>query len=212
MTEVQAIAFAKKIWTKSEAQKWLSKNKFLQIKPVHETKNMYHFRITEPDSGRYDKFVTKVLHTTKRQKPILLTLGLTHENAKGGVRGNGIEESEKQISNREHLQLDNPRDFQDLGYPLREKGSILDKSIDSIAREEGTVYRDMTNDEIVREQDNLPPSNSIEAYFSQFGPETMIGAMMRPRSQGGPGFPFATSDSVFNPGAQMGYQLFVNGN
>ena len=90
-------------------------------------------------------------------------------------------------------------------------------------RSKGTIYRDITSDEVVKEQDdairsaldspnrkegmaneivsqvNVSSGSTITDYFNQFGPDTLLGAMMKPRSEGGVGFPFASAPSTFSP-------------
>lgn len=59
MSEIQAIIFDKKYWTKKEAKEWLAKNNFKPIKKVHTTKNFHRYRINEPN--QYRKFRLKKL-------------------------------------------------------------------------------------------------------------------------------------------------------
>ncbi len=58
MSEIQSIIFEKDMFTTKKANRWLKKNKISPIKKVHETKNYYRYRITEPD---FDYYITKQL-------------------------------------------------------------------------------------------------------------------------------------------------------
>jgi len=147
---------------------------------------------------------------------------------------------DKQLTEAQRKEFDNQRDFQN-NYPLYDskynEGDLINsdrakkieddlisgRQNEATEIQEGTIYRDITSDEIVKEQDDAIKSGTLEQrqasissgssitdYFNQFGSDTLIGAMMRPRSEGGPGFPYASAPSTFAPeGASNGLTYIV---
>ena len=54
MTIIQAVLFSKDTYDTYRARRWLMKHKLYPIKHVHETINLYRYRIREPDYDRYE--------------------------------------------------------------------------------------------------------------------------------------------------------------
>ena len=50
---IQSVLFNKKYFTKEESKNWLVRHKLNPIKPVHETKNNYRYRLLDPKMFKY---------------------------------------------------------------------------------------------------------------------------------------------------------------
>lgn len=60
MTErLQSVIFDKYFYTEDEAEEWLEERNLMPIKPVHETKNYYRFRINPPDKRKRYRTITE---------------------------------------------------------------------------------------------------------------------------------------------------------
>jgi hypothetical protein len=84
---VQAVAFDKSIWSRASSADWIAKNaRHLggPIKPVHETANMYHYRLIEPST--FSNF-----RTIKPSPGIVMTIGYN------GMAGSGLFDKIKAI-------------------------------------------------------------------------------------------------------------------
>lgn len=206
---LQSVSFPKSEWSKSATIKWLKKNSISPIKEGHETKDWIHYRIVSPPSHDKVRWFSKHIDGSHKGKtiPITITLFSDKSNENHGMRGGVIPDATEGIlDSREVSDLDNPRDFQ-TAYPLMEEGSILtsDDARRGISNTEneftgvddkGRIALDITSDEKVHNEDvslrrpalQLDPSHSD--YWLQFGPDTLLGAMMLPKSEGGIGFPF----------------------
>jgi hypothetical protein len=57
MSKTQAIILSKEFFTEMEAEKWIMFHRYHPIKPVHETKQYYRFRLENPRD--FSHFITK---------------------------------------------------------------------------------------------------------------------------------------------------------
>lgn len=52
--KIQAVLFDKRYgWTAPDAKRWLKRNEYKPIKPVHKTTNFLRYRIHRPNATRY---------------------------------------------------------------------------------------------------------------------------------------------------------------
>jgi hypothetical protein len=208
-SQLQSVSFPKSKWSKSATVKWLKKNSIEPIKEGHETKDWIHYRIISPPSHDDGvRWFSKHIDGMHKGKTMPITITLFDDGQGAGIG----------LDPREVSDLDNPRDFE-TAYPLMEEGSILTSSINGDASrgisnteneftgvdDKGRIALDITSDEKVNNQDRaihtdvyeMDPSNSN--YWLQFGPDTLLGAMMLPKADGGIGFPFPSSAGIYTP-------------
>lgn len=195
MSELQAIAFYKLpygSWTKDKAEKWMNKHGYNPIKEAHETKNMLHYRLSDP-SKRFKSFISK--QVGKKSKKILLTIGILK-----GVNG----------QKKKHIfmggDLHTAHEFQEV-FPLSKESGILDKQIVPIAESNRSMnpdmitIRDSKTDDIERVIYNhqMQEQKSSSFLIPNFAPNTLLGALMLSREKGGLGFPYPTSAGTYSP-------------
>lgn len=185
MSEVQAISFYKKpygAWTIEKTKKWLSKHEYVPIKDVHETKNMLHYRITDPTLRKYSGFISKTIGND--DKKILLTIGIPRIPRMPRISGGKVS----------HVNMG----FQEV-FPLKKESSILNHPVISEKMSNRSLNSDMVT--IM----DIPETKRISALYEQqrlipsFDKDTLLGYLMKPKSEGGIGFPFPTSASIFSP-------------
>lgn len=183
MSELQAIAFYKSpygSWTKSKAMSWLKKHDYYPIKEVHETKNMLHYRLTDP-SKRYKSFASRT--AGKGEKKVLLTIGILKNTSKRLAGG----------------ALETQHEYQEV-YPLSKESGILSKPILPPAEANRSLNPDMVTVQDIR-SDKVAQVRAYESPIPSFDANTLLGALMLPRSQGGLGFPYPTSAGTYTPSA-----------
>jgi len=56
-SHIQAVVLSKEFYSKKGSEKFIKKNNFHPIKKMHETINLYRYRIREPD---YDKYFYRI--------------------------------------------------------------------------------------------------------------------------------------------------------
>jgi hypothetical protein len=187
------MSFAKKDWTKSQYEKWMHDNEHLLGGAIDrkESSNMFHVFSKElMGSGSGTNAVTEVMHT-EDGKPVLVSMD-------GSALINGGAVSASAALDEHNFEQLNPLE----PAPILSLDSIAEsvKDIKPIERinqtgGQGAVALDQTYESKVQhEYDYMKP-----AYWNQFGPDTMIGYLMKPRNEGGPGFPFPTGNSIFTP-------------
>lgn len=201
MSEVQAIAFYKNNWSKNKAIKWLKKHDYKPIKEVHETKNMLHYRITDPSSG-YKGFISKNIGP---KEDILLTIGLRKGISKRSKRSKKIRGGELDIGVAKHeriqspmneieIKKSNPIDFQEV-YPLSKESGLIQNGVLPPTEYNRSLDHDRVS---VSDKTDLQIS-SERSIIPDFADNTLLGYMMKSKSKGGVGFPFPTSASTYSP-------------
>jgi len=201
MSEIQAIGFYKEpygSWTQKKAESWLKKNGFKPLKEVHMTKNMLHYRLSNPHSKKFKKFKAKIVGSGK--KKILLTIGFMtcSGTEKSERRGGLIEPSflEPQVSERFEtsgpLVGEETRAMQDT-YPtidqLRENKFLKPVIADSAYHRVGdmTSFAGDAPYSIIKE--------TRRPLIPTFAENTLLGYI----TSGKMGYPYGTSASTYTP-------------
>ncbi len=186
---IQAIAFYKPPngkWTEDSSKRWIEKNLESLVSHndkdkivLHETKNMYHYRVKDPKIP-FKKFVTKVVGSGR--KKILLTIGVADIQAMNDIQE--MKGGDMTV------------------FPLRKESGILSKPVISEADATRNIPDRITIQDATSTSIDNAKANSLanaETNFGVFDRDTLLGAMMLPKSKGGIGFPFPTSSSTFSP-------------
>lgn len=206
-SEVQSIGFYKPPigeWNKPGCERWLNSNSYIPINGCHETENMYHYKINEPSIGKknvYSKYISKPIFSGG--KKILMTVGVGKrcENPNNICGGCCRCTSDMHGGMTRYVSEWDAEPGYLTSYPLSKESSIL-KSV--ISEEEyhkppdrGLLSKDLGYETIEQNKD----SSLTNSLIPNFGPDTLLGALLKPASQGGIGFPFPVSMSTFSPSA-----------
>lgn len=200
MSVIQAISFYKPTWSLAKANKYIKSLKIKPIKPAHETKGMIHYRLEDPSD--FDRFTSEKFD----KEGILLTVGhggeLSCKNCLGRREGEPLN---KPVAIDSKLRLMDGMDIiadplQQV-YPLNQMDKILSHPTIPI----GAQYRGNFKDQVTT-KDRTDESNKDSATKSMHSiansympPGSMIYEMLKPISEGGIGFPFPSSASIFSP-------------
>ncbi len=195
-SEVQSIGFYKRpigVWTRELADKWLEDNSYNPIKDGHETANMIHYRINEPSPNVYSKFISKQIG--KGKKKILITVGVGKKCSRLGGGCCRCSTSDQNSYGYGGTTYVSNNSFEADGKSILK--SIVPEDEYHLEPDIGLQSKDLRSD-VVKENEAKSLTNTL---IPNFGPDTMIGAMLKPVKEGGIGFPFPVSMSTFSPSA-----------